>query len=138
MEDNKKKIPEGLLEALHRIKAEDLQYGGEIKIVDEAETAEMTVEVPLGRYEDLLENSVRFKILKTDYESRGKIDEDVAQAVMGATKNEYREKADRYFDQYWQEKEKRERLEKQVANLKAEIDGLKAKPESDQKEDQDE
>ena len=136
--ENNKKIPEELLNLLHNIKAEDLQYGGEIRLHDEADVAEMIVEVPLGRYEELLEDSTRFKIMKTDYESRGKIDEEVAQAVMGATKNEYREKADRYFDQYWNEKEKRERLEKQVNTLKAEVEALKAKPEPEQKEDQDE
>ena len=118
MEENKKKIPEGLLEALHKVKAEDLQYGGEIKIVDEAETADlMTVEVPLAKYEEMIALVVRFNIMKEDFEKRGDLDKDVFRAVMGATENAAKERADQYWTYYSREKERREAIEKRLADM---------------------
>lgn len=117
MEDNKKKIPEGLLEARYKVKAEDLQYGREILVADEAETAEMTVEVPLVKYEEMIALVVRFNIMKEDFEKRGDLDKDVFRAVMGATENAAKERADQYWTYYSREKERREAIEKRLADM---------------------
>lgn len=116
--ENNKKIPEELLDLLHNIKAEDLQYGGEIKIAKEVEGEDMIyVEVPLDKYEKMISIVVRFMIMKEDFEKRGDLDKDVFRAVMGATENAAKERADQYWTYYSREKERREAIEKRLAEM---------------------
>ena len=118
MEENKKKIPEELLDLLHNVKAEDLQYGGEIKIAKEVEGEDMIyVEVPLDKYEKMISIVERFTIMKEDFEKRGDLDKDVFRAVMGATENAAKERADQYWTYYSREKERREAIEKRLAEM---------------------
>lgn len=68
MEENKK-IPKGLIEALHNIREEDLKYGGTLNL-EETEEAEMLVPIERSEYEKLLTAKVVLGIIHRDARKR--------------------------------------------------------------------
>lgn len=68
MEENRK-VPKGLIEALHNIKEEDLKYGGTFNL-EETEEAEMLVPIERSEYEKLLTAKVVLGIINRDAKKR--------------------------------------------------------------------
>lgn len=128
MEEIKKKLPEGLLDALHNLKEEDLHYGGTLELTKETETEELFIEVPLNRYEELMQKSAAFDILTAAVRRKGEVSAEIVWAVTGADPEvpikELKELADKYWGYYSKEREKTEQLQMKVVKLQQMVDAL--------------
>ena len=131
MENNEKKLPEGLLDALHNLKEEDLKYGGTIQINDDSENVleeELVIEVPLSRYEELMQKATAFDILTASVRRKGEVSAEIVWAVTGSDPDvpikKLKEESDKYWGYYTKEREKNEQLQKKVDKLQQMVDAL--------------
>lgn len=139
--NNKKMTIEELVEKMHSIKAEDLKelpgggfFCGELPDADEEKceccgecelTGEEMISIPLSRFEELFAKAMSLDILKATLRRKGEVNNDIVWAVTGADPSlpikDLKDKADTYWGYYSKEKEKSERLEAEVADLKRHI-----------------
>lgn len=127
MENNEKKLPKGLLEALHNLKEEDLHYGGTLEMTSEEEEG-LIIEVPLSRYEEMMQKATAFDILTAAVRRKGEVSAEIVWAVTGADPDvpikELKEQSDKYWGYYTKEREKNEQLQKKVEKLQQMVDAL--------------
>ena len=119
MESNGKKIPEGLLDALHNIKEEDLKFGGVINV---PETGELIIEVPLARYEELMKKATKLDLLTERFRATEKVEEEVVRAVTGL--NIENEELIKYRNWWHEECSENINLKELVENMRKRIDEL--------------